>query len=592
MTFTRDLTKLRPLAAAALLLLAACGDTAADLTPLESANAALASGDGLAAEVVLRDMMANGTSRSEVAAFLGEAELLQGELVEARQWLESGEFSDDTSGHGFHMLARLEMREGNLPAAGDAFDKSLAVERKNAELWVDIGRLRYRGGEQSQAVEASIYAVELDPENGAALQFRAQLLRDSEGMAAAIPWFERALERNPDDVGLLADYAATLGELGRARDMLVTIRKIARIDPANRRIFYLQAVLAARAGMFQLAQSLLARSSKADRDMPAAMLLAGIIDIENGNYASAAQVLERLASAQPDNRRVRQLLARALSLGGNDRELVYRYGEIASRPSASPYLRTLVGRSHEALDQRDQAAQYLDTAAKRRSGNLVAVQSGTTLDVAEARGPSTGFDALALVRARIFNGNPEAARTAAGGFLERFPGSSDALSLAGDASLTARRFEEALDHYNKAAAIRGPWVLTRKRVKTLLALGRQDDALAALASHLVGDPGNAEAAGLLAVAAALRADWPNAAIFADHAIANGRARDPLMLSLRSEIALRLGQVDLGIGMAERAYAIQPMSKDATRALAIAYRQREDGEALAAVLEAKLNRMPD
>ncbi|MDN3645558.1 tetratricopeptide repeat protein [Pontixanthobacter aestiaquae] len=592
MTFRRDLTQLRPLAAAVLLLLAACADIAPDLMPIESAKSSLEAGDGLAAEVALRDMIAGGVPRSDVAAYLGEAELLQGELVEARQWLESGKFSDDTRGHGFHMLARLEMREGNLPAAGTAFDKSLAVDRENAELWVDIGRLRYRGGEQTQAVEASMYAVELDPQNGAALQFRAQLLRDSEGMAAAIPWFERALERSPEDIGLLADYAATLGELGRARDMLVTVRKIARIDPANRRIFYLQAVLAARAGKFKLAQSLLARSSKADRDMPAAMLLAGIIDIENGNYASAAQVLERLATAQPDNRSVRQLLARALSLGGNDRELVYRYGEIASRPSASPYLRTLVGRAHEALDQRDQAAPYLDAAAKRRSGNLVAVQSGTTLDVAEARGPTTGFDALALVRARIFNGNPDAARGAAAGFLKRFPGSSDALSLAGDASLAARQFDEALDHYGKAAAIRGPWVLTRKRVKTLQALGRDNDALAVLAGHLVGDPGNAEAAGLLAVAAASRGDWPNAAIFTDHALANGRVRDPLMLSLRSEIALRLGEVDLGVEMAERAYTIQPMSEDATRALAIAYRQLDDGEPLAAVLETKLRQMPD
>ncbi|MXO90119.1 tetratricopeptide repeat protein [Pontixanthobacter aquaemixtae] len=592
MTFTRNRNSWKVAAAALCLAIAGCGESAPELTPIEQARSALARGDGLGAELILREMMANGASRDDVAAYFGEAELQQGELAEARQWLEAGEFSDQSRGHGFHMLARLEMREGNLPAAGEAFDKSLAVTRENSELWVDIGRLRYRGGEQVQAVEASLYAVELDPENAAALQFRAQLVRDSEGMNAAIPWFERAIERNPKNVELLGDYAATLGELGRARDMLKVVRDIARIDPTNRRIFYLQAVLAARGSKFELAQTLLLRASKDDREKPAGMLLSGIIDIENGNYASAAQTLERLASQQPDNGRVRQLLARALSLGGNDKELIYRYGELARRPSASPYLRTLVGRSYEALDDREQAAFFIDAAARRRPGNLVAVQSDTALDVAEARGPESGLDALALVRGRVNGGDAGGAASAANAFLERFKGSSDALTLAGDANLAARRNNIAIERYAQAASIRAPWTLTRKRIVALDASGKKDEALSLLANYLVGDPGNVEAATALAIAAGSRGDWHGAAVFADHAIANGGMRDPVLLSLRAEIAIRTGDSALGIELAEVAYSIQPMSREATKALAIAYRQLEGGEQLAAALEAKLARLPD
>ncbi len=57
--------------------------------------------------------------------------------------------------HGFHMLARLEMADGNLPAAGDAFDRALEGNGGTAEIWVDIGRMRYRGGEHHQALEAA-----------------------------------------------------------------------------------------------------------------------------------------------------------------------------------------------------------------------------------------------------------------------------------------------------------------------------------------------------------------------------------------------------------------------------------------------------
>ena len=579
-------------AAALIFTAAGCAAPEADDPPIEQAKQALADGDGLGAELILRDLLAAGLPRAEVAAYLGEAELQQGELAEARKWLEPGDFTDESTGHGFHMLARLEMAAGNLPAAGQAFDKALAIKRENPELWVDIGRLRYRGGEQAEAVEASIYAVEIDPDNPAALRFRAQLVRDAEGLAAAVPWFERALERNPDDVGLLYDYAATLGELGRASEMLAAVRKIAKIDPAYRKIYYLQAVLAARAGKFDLAQSMLLRSSREDRDAPAGQLLAGIIDLENGNFASAAQTLERLSAAQPDNRRVSSLFARALAMGGKDRELVYRYENIAALPSASPYLATLVGRSLEVLDRREDAARYLDKAARPRSGNLVAVSSATPLDVAEARGPASGLDALALVRARISAGNARGAVAAADDFLDRFPGSSDAITMAADASLVAQDYPKAIERYQRAAKIRGPWTAARKHIKALEAAGRKQDSARVLTEYLRGDPSNVEAAVLLSMQAGSEGRWDAAAALADHAIQNGGHRDPGLLALRAEIALRRDEdIALALEYAEIAYALQPMSADTTRTLALVYRKAEGFGDLARVLEAKQAAMP-
>lgn len=579
-------------AGAISLGLAGCSDPEPDLSPFEQVQQSLSTGQGLAAEVTLRDMIAAGSDEADLSAYLGEAELQQGQLAEARQWLGDGNFSEATRGHGFHMLARLEMLEGNLPAAGQAFDQALKFEPESAELWVDIGRMRYRGGEQTQAVDASIYAVELDPENAEALRFRAQLVRDAEGMREAIPWFERALERNPDNVDLLLDYAATLGELGRARDMLTAIREVSRIDVGNKRVYFLQAVLAARAGNYDLAGLLLLRSSRADQEMPAAMLLSGIIDLESGNYASAAQTLERLAGRQPDNARVRQLLARALSLGQNDRELVYRYAEKAQQPSASPYLRMLVARSYEALDDRESAGRMLDLAAIPRSRDLVAVPSSSDLDVAEARGGENGAAALGLIRARINAGQAGGARDAAEQLLSTLPGSADALALAGDANLAARNYRGAINRYTQSGTVRKPWLITRKLVKALEFGGRKDEALALLARHFVGDPGNTEAAYNLAREAYTREDYGSAAIFADHALRNGGMRDPVLHAMRAEIAVKTGDEALALEMAERAYALQPMSEVTTNVLANTYRDIGGRDELVKVLQAKAAKLPN
>lgn len=553
--------------AALLFSLAGCSDPVPDLTPIERAERALANGDGLGAEIILRDMLASGTPRQEIAAFLGQAELQQDETPEARHWLEAGEFSDESRGHGFHMLGRLELIERNLAQAGKAFDRALDFMPDNPELWVDIGRLRYLGGEQEQAVEASIHAVELDPENATALQFRAQLVRDADGMAAALPWYEAALERNPDNLLLMGDYAATLGEFGRAKDMLVVVRRMMELDEHNTRGFFLQAVLAARGGDFALARQLLARSGDLEREAPAAMMLSAIIDMEKGNYASASQMLDKLERLQPDNARIRLLVARSLSLGNNHRELVYRFKDRAIIPGSSPYLATLVGRSYEVLNEREKAAPFLDFAAQTLNNDLRPIRTTTRLDVAAIRGSETGRDAVALVRGLMSAGRSAAAIKGAEAFLRRAPGSADALGLAGDAYLAAGQGKRAADYYARAASIRQSWPLTRRMYAAELNAGRKRSAMTLLENELIGHSANIEAAILLAEAELMEGDAIKAAVLLDLAIANGGGRSPKALILRAKAALQLDDPVTAREAAMRAYSLQRMNLAATETLA-------------------------
>lgn len=578
-----------PFCAAALLAVAGCGDPAADLPPQEAARAALMRGDGLGAEVILRQMLADGTPQADIAAYLGEAELQQGQLVEARRWLGEGRFSDATVGHGFHMLGRLELRSGNLPAAGQAFDKAYARIPDSAELWVDIGRLRYRGGEQKQAIDASRRAVELGPENPAALLLRAQLVRDAEGLAAAVPWFEAGLKHAPDDFELLGDYAATLGDLGRAKDMLAVVRRMAEIDPRSPRVYYLQAVIAARGGEFQLARALLGKVGPGLDEMPAAMMLSGSVDIQNGNYQSAAQTLDRLVAMQPDNVRARELLVHALALGLNDRELAYRFAALGNRASGSPYLRQALGRAYEGLGQRDKAAPLLDQAGRTRSRNLAALAPQTGLTSAVLRRAQGGEAIQSLVRGKINAGSSSSAVNEAEAFRGRFPGSADALALAGDANLSARRPAVALSLYRSAADVRRTWPLVRRMATAQRALGQHNQAVSLIEDYLQGDAVNHEASAELARIAIERAEWDRATMLLDHALAHGGSHDPQLWRWRAEVAARTGDEETAYDAAVYAYALQPLSREAVALLAA--RLEQAGEAdRARVLKGRLRRM--
>jgi tetratricopeptide (TPR) repeat protein len=506
----------RSLGAALALCLAACGATTSR-SP-DDWRAALRAGDGVIAQAALERELAAGTPSAELAPYLGEAALRQGDLDDARRWLGKEAFAPDVAGHGFHMLGRLRMSEGDLPGAGHAFDRALRTNGRDPELWVDIARLRYRGGEQAQAVAASNKALSLGPDNAAALLLRAQIVRDSAGNAAALPLFERGLEASPDDPDLLADYVATLGELGRTRDMLAAVRRFAIAAPGDRRALFLQAVLAARAGNHDLARNLLQRSGDLDRQMPAAILLLGIVDLDNGNPASAAQGFDRLLRDQPDNARVRVLFARALSAAGNDRELIARFaGNAGDR-----YVAMLVGRAYERLGDRAKAAPYLDRALTAPvPPHLASLDPSSPLDVATLRSGTDGASMVALVRGLIRSGRAGEARSRAEAWLKRHTGSADAMGLAGDAAFAARDPAGALRHYRAAAAIRRCWPLAKRMAAALEASGDARRAEELIVAHLAGEPNNAEAAAMLARRFATRGDEARAEALRKHAGSHG-----------------------------------------------------------------------
>lgn len=573
------------LALAGAAALAGCSDAKPQKPPMERALAALEDGDGFGAELALREMLDSGTPPEALAAYLGQAELLQGQPIEARQWLGDGRFTKDTAGRGFHMLGRLEMREGNLGGAGKAFDRAIKYTPDSPRLWVDIGRLRYQGGEQVLAVQAAIKAVELGPEDPEALMFRGQLARDSDGMVAALPWFEKAIAAKPKQLDLLSEYAATLGEAGETQDMLQVVRRMTALNPGYLRAYYLQAVLAARGGQYPLARKLLMRSGGEANDTPAGMLLSGVIDLETGNYASAAQELDRLYRQQPENRRVRDLLARALSMSGSDRELIHRFGDSAGLTSASPYLQTLVARSYEALGERDKAARLIDLASRKQPDNLVALRPPETFADGAYSSPLSGDEVLELVRARITGGRTADAMTMANAFLERFPGSADALALAGDAQLAGKNVSKSLAYYGKSASIRQSWPLARRRIMALRAAGRAGEAHGLLERFVAGHQTAVEPAAMLARAQFDQGNFPSAAILLDHALLKGGDRDPDILALRAVVALRMGDPDLARALADRAFEVQPTHAASLQALAMV-----GGDALSGVLLAKANRL--
>ena len=535
---------------------------------LAAARQALARGDGVLGETKLQAALRQGVPRESVAADMGEAYLLRGDVDGAAAWLAPARFSPDTAAQGYRRLARLREMEGRLPEAGEALDRALAITPDDAGLWVEIGRLRYKRGDHDLAVAAAERAVAIDPTFPRALQFRGQLIRDRYGLQAAIPWFERGLTKAPEDLDLLGDYAATLGELGRAREMLIVTRRMLEIDPRNARAYYLQAVMAARAGRYALARGLLDRLRGRMAQEPAVMLLEGALHLAAGNAGTATGVFERLLARRPDLGSARLLLARALYMSGRHADVVARFAAEAGQPDASPYLLTVVARAHESLGDRQSAGVLLDRAAAPPRPSLRVIPDRTRVGSLLAQGRAAEAQALA-----------EQALLAQ-------PGYYDNHSLAGDVQLVRGQAAAAQQRYDQAAKLRMPDSLLLRRFAAYAAADDTGAAGAMVSAHLAQDPGNRTALRLFATLALRTGDTRRAAAVLEHLRRTGSGQDVQLLVELAFAQAESGAVRQAVANAQTAYRLQRANPLAARALAVSYRAMGSRLEQAAALEAK------
>lgn len=539
---------------------------------IAQARVFLALFDAAGAEGELTRALELGADRVVIRAPMAEALLLQGRADAALTWLGEGPVPASDAGYAARTLGRAQLALGNMDGAKAAFDRALEFTPDDSLLWTDIARFRLAAGDQAGGTEAADHAVELDRTNVRALQLRGELTRSQTGLAAALPWFERALAADPNDVSVLGEYAATLGDMGRMRDMLKAARQIVALQPDNPRGYFLQAVLAARAGKFSLARNLIQKTGGALERVPAVMQVEGVVEFQLGNYRQAIDRFERLAAAQPHNRRAAELLARALYAEGEHEVLLARFRPMADRGGASAYLLTLVARSLEAIGEGGQAVDYLARAAEPDTAPLLRIDEADEpwlLAEAARESPRDARAVIPYVRMLVARGDFTLAAEFAQPLAVANPGVPDAQLLLGDVYFASGNAPAALPLYVRAAQIRLSEPVVRRLSLALRETGRGSEADALLQRFVALSPANTGGLRLLANAHIDQRNWPAAidSLSALHVrLGNNQ---PLLLADLAMARMRSGDPAAAAHDARLAYRVQPASTLATHVRGLA-----------------------
>jgi cellulose synthase operon protein C len=423
---------------------------------VKQAEVALELFDAVAARAAIDKATSLGIPETDTAHLLGHVLWLSGEYEAAIDVLESDAIAKKHAVYADRILGRVFMDMGDTIAAEEVFNRAVKEAPKDSKLWTEIARFRLVIGNQGGAIEAADYALSLDPNNLRAIELRGRLVRSQFGMVAALPWFERALQVSPNDIPVLEEYGTTLGEAGRYRDMLTQARKIISLDSNNAKAFYMQAVIAARAGNYNLARRLIPRMGSSFGELPGPRLLSAIVEYQAGNWNIAADNFEKLVEQQPANLRLRTLLARAMHKAGNHQDAWDAIAPIVDRPDADNYTIILGGRILEALNERKPAAGRLERAVFSnvpKSRPLPEKQSLAGAASAAQRNPRSASAVIPYIRLLLASGNSAAAREQANRLLEGNGGVVEAQLVAGDVEMEAGSRTGAIAAYERARKI-------------------------------------------------------------------------------------------------------------------------------------------
>jgi tetratricopeptide (TPR) repeat protein len=540
---------------------AAAADTGSARAQVVLALMQLQLGDGAGAEASLdRATAIGGFDMARTRQLRGHALLLQGEAERALAELDAADRR--YLAYADRVRAEARMALGDYPGAQALLEAAVAERPGDARAWVALSRYRDRAGDLAGAIVASANAVALNPRLHDALAQRAAMVRAQYGLVAALPWYERALERDGANHDTLIAYAATLGDVGRPRAMLAAVRRAAEARRGSPDALYLQAVLAARGGRFDLARAIWQRTGGAIDGTPGGLLLGGLLDLQGGNYSRAVAQLGELVAEQPMNLTARRLLATAYMRADASRNAIDVLAPMVARGDADALSLMLAARAHERIGEHGVAAGLIDRAAlpiRAPGGGFDEGSDLAALHTEAARRPGEPAAMVALLRGLIERGDKGAAMAQARALASRYPGVPQAHVVHGDVLMQATRASEAAAAYRRAAAVRFDEPVMLRLVEASEAAGDGAGAQRALALFLSQNPANV---------AALRmtANWQLAAGEADAAVdtlerlrARLGDRDAALLSELATAYGAVGEAEVALRYAAAAYAIAPQN---------------------------------
>ncbi|MBA2482693.1 MAG: tetratricopeptide repeat protein, partial [Planctomycetes bacterium] len=216
-----------------------------------------------------------------------------GRLEEAYAHLEHAKSMDPYNATTYGYFADLLRHEGKVAEAQANLEKAVEIDGEYTWAWRELAELRALSGKHAEAEECYRKACQLETDEPINDGLKAFLLRCQNRRDAAIPYLERAVERQPDylwawreqiEFHLIANHPDEAEA--------VATRAIAAL-PHSAPIYGMLAEAQRRMGKRALARASVAKALEIADDVPQLWAIRAELSAEDDDYAGARRSAER-----------------------------------------------------------------------------------------------------------------------------------------------------------------------------------------------------------------------------------------------------------------------------------------------------------
>lgn len=438
-------------------------------------KAMLGNGEAVNAELEFNEALRLGVNRAEVAVPLAQALVAQGKqalmfedprlriaglppAVQAQLLLVRGAASSDT---------------GDTRAALKAIEESRAIDPGAVDSWLAEVPIRIRMRQFTEALFAADQAIKAMPGSGDALYQKGSILHVQGQAQQALALYDQALKLDPGNVEARLARAGIFIDQNRNNEAQADVNELSLIAPLEPRAFYLNALLAERAGNAkQTRESLKAVTEMLDpvpieyiRYRPQALMLNGMAHFGLNEFEKAKPYLEYALRQQPNSPLNKMLAQVALNEPNISRAVELLETYLKQRPGDGQALVMLAsahmaqGRHAKATALMQEALRAKESPEFRTSLGLSLMRSGQNavatgeLERAFKADAKQSYAGLALVNLYLRNGQSAKALAVADNLVKANPANPSMLMVQALAKSSLRDYAGARSAYEKALSI-------------------------------------------------------------------------------------------------------------------------------------------
>ncbi len=328
----------------------------------------LIAGDALNAEAELRRALKAGAAKDEVVPMLAKAMLDAGRgsaLIE-----EFGKYQPATDAAWIDLkstLAEALARKGQVGDAGALVAEVLKRQPEHSRTQLIQARLMAGAGHPDDALKVVNAVIQHDAASLDALRLKADLtLFSSRNVPEAVSIYTALVKLSPNrvDSRVALITAMLLGEnVDGAAQQIAELKKLA---PQNIQTRVLEAHIAYVKKDYAQARDISQQLLKLVPDNVDLMELAGSAELHLGAWQKAEVLLGKVVFAAPKRKLARQLLARALLVGGRPEKALEVLRPLLESPQPGAETQIIAAEAQLMLGQTERARALFALAVKLR----------------------------------------------------------------------------------------------------------------------------------------------------------------------------------------------------------------------------------